>query len=84
MEKLLNLTIKIDKDKYKNDDGGIFTFNPPRIIEPTSLSIKDQAGANVTQLKIKRNSGFFGNDKFPVNDIRKIKIFFQSLDIPIS
>jgi len=87
MTKLLNLTIKIDhKDKYKNDSGnGVFNFiNPPRVIEPTNLSIEDQGGTIVTQLKIKSNSGFFGNDKFLVNDIRKIKIFFQTLDIPIS
>ncbi|CAG8455872.1 2007_t:CDS:2 [Ambispora gerdemannii] len=62
MTKLLNLTIKIDnKDKYKNDSGnGVFNFiNPPRVIEPTNLLIKDQGGTIVTQLKIKSNSGFF-------------------------
>jgi hypothetical protein len=76
MEKLLDLTIKINKDKYKNATGG----DPckDREIE-TKVEIKNQHGGNVTELN---ESGFLSGT-FSVSDIKKIKIFFE-LDIPIS
>jgi len=81
MIKLLNLTIKIDhKDRYKNaGSNGIVYFNPPRIIEPTNLEIKDQEGNTITELK---KSRMFGN--FQVGDIKNINLSASVLDIPVA
>jgi hypothetical protein len=87
MTKLLNLTIKINhKNHYKNAGGaGLFYTYPPRIIEPTSLVIKDQAGATVSRLKIRNDSGFgASNAEFLVSSIKKIQVDWSVWDIPIS
>lgn len=83
MTKLLNLTIKINNvTNYKNDTSAGANY---RIIEPVILSIKDQNGRSVSELKTHIKSSNIGRGKLPVSNIRKIKISsFPSLDIPIS
>jgi len=87
MIKLLDLTIKInDSDKYKNSTtGGPNDILPlHRIIKPSSLKIKDQTGGNISKLKTRNSLGVVSETELLVRDIKEIKIFFSSFDIPIS
>src|SRR5436309_1881658 len=55
MTKLLDLTIKINKDKYKNSTG----INPHKNREiETNVKIKNQYGGNVTELKREASFSF--------------------------
>jgi hypothetical protein len=73
MAKILNLKVKINNGGYRSFNSNYF------VLAPTSLEIKDEEGKIIAELE-----NFNDFDPFKVSDIKRLRINFETLSIPIA